>query len=152
MRYFLIVAAFPFVVAGCSEQDVEPLADRQLNLMVRSTEPFYQYGGDRKIRSTSCLSKKHSTYSSAPSACVVDTVFAHQAANPRDLVAPGPAGRSYAGPNARAAYEYIHGTSPVRGAWQGGRSGAGAVIPVGGGGEGGGAQGGAQQSSSSGGG
>lgn len=109
MRRIQVAAILLLAVAlsGCNSASV-PLG-QNASFLLRSTEPRYQWRGDGLIGSTACRAGYEAGYGPAPSACMVDNVFAKQVASTSHLVEPAVPGPAYAAPAASAAHAYIYG-------------------------------------------
>lgn len=88
-------------LAGCAEPMI-----RDSDVIRTGTDPAYVIGEGGGVVPTSCLGGA-SRYSGTPSGCQRDLVFAGQARNPADLVAPLPPAPPAAGPIGRAADRYL---------------------------------------------
>lgn len=88
-------------LAGCAEPMI-----RDSDVIRTGTDPAYVFGDGGGVVPTSCLGGA-SRYSGTPSGCQRDLVFAGQARNPADLVAPMPPAPPAAGPIGRAADRYL---------------------------------------------
>ena len=111
----LVLALLP--LAACTQVErallaPDPYASGGGAVVTRGLEPRFAQRSDGSIAANACLSGRPSGYGTIPSACVLDSVLAAQVAHPQDLVQPRAPGRPYAGPTARAAYEYIYGGLP----------------------------------------
>lgn len=90
-----------FILTACAE----PLIGDG-DVIRRASDPAYEYGPLGEVRAVSCNVTRPSGYSSVPSGCQRDVVFARQVAHPADLVDPLPPGPAPSGPVGRAAQAY----------------------------------------------
>lgn len=90
----------PLFLTACAEPMIS-----DSDVIRKAADPAYTHG-EAGIVPVSCQGNL-SSYSSRPSGCQRDLVFASQVANPSDLVAPVPPGPGPAGPVGRAADDYI---------------------------------------------
>ncbi|MDO5621556.1 MAG: hypothetical protein Q4G24_08820 [Paracoccus sp. (in: a-proteobacteria)] len=94
------------LLAGCNDPFIQ-----EGNVIRRAADPAYAYDDFGRVQAVACNIAQPSGYSSAPSACQRDVVFARQIARPSDLVDPRNPGPAPAGPVGRAADRYIGGTA-----------------------------------------
>ncbi|RMC34926.1 hypothetical protein [Paracoccus alkanivorans] len=99
MKHTLIL--IPLLLASCAEPMI-----RDSDVIRRAADPAYIHG-EAGIVPVSCQGNL-SSYSSRPSGCQRDLVFASQVANPADLIDPVSPGPGPAGPVGRAADAYIN--------------------------------------------
>lgn len=94
-----IIAAL--ALAGCDEPMV-----RDGDVIRRAADPAYAYDKLGDVQAVSCNVSRPSGYSSVPSGCQRDVVFARQIARPADMIDPRRPGPAPAGPVGRAADAY----------------------------------------------
>lgn len=116
------------LLAGCAEPMIN-----DSDVIRMAAEPAYTLDEGGRLMATSCRPDRPSTYSGTPSACQRDVVFAHQVADPADLLRPRVPGRPAAGPIGAAADRYLYGgvqTAPYAAASQSQARRTGAPVPL----------------------